>query len=198
MKIPDGMDILLFSNAWHEQALARQIAWGVASVSTVLLVIFAALSIFGKPEPNAPPKAAFSVRFLLPFITFGTWGLLVSFYHHLSLPVCISAGIGSGLTGIVASRFFVRLTRQVLIRDHFDLHSADQSTGKALKTIPPHRNGFGSVHLNVREAPFAVEAVTSGKAISPGTPVRVVGIIDEKVVLVEPIDEDGPASPLSP
>lgn len=192
------MDILLFSNAWHEQALARQIAWGVAAVSTVLLFIFAALNIFGKPEPNSPSKAAFSGRMLLPFVTFGAWGLVVSFHQHLSLPVCITVGFASGLAGILGSRFVMPFIRQTLIHDHFDLQRADQSTGKALKTIPPHRNGFGAVHLNVREAPFAVEAVTSGKAISPGTPVRVVGIIDEKVVLVEPIDEDGPASPLTP
>ena len=123
------MDILLFSNAWHEQALARQIAWGVAAVSTVLLFIFAALNIFGKPEPNSPSKAAFSGRMLLPFVTFGAWGLVVSFHQHLSLPVCITVGFASGLAGILGSRFVMPFIRQTLIHDHFDLQRAGVRDG---------------------------------------------------------------------
>lgn len=191
------MDVLLFSTVWHEQFLARQVAWGMAAVLTVLLFIFTALSIFGQPEPDARTKDPASARLLLPFAAFGSWGVVIGFHQHFSLFVSLSIGVVCGLVGIAISRILMHLLRYGFNRDHFDLHRADQSTGKALKTIPPHRNGFGAVHLNLREAPFAIEAVTSGKAISPGTPVRVVGIIDEKVVLVEPIDPDGPASPLT-
>ncbi len=193
------MDVLLLNTAaWHDQALARQFAWGAASVLTVLLVIFAALSIFGKPEQDAQTKGRFPVQVLLPFAAFGAWGLLIGFYQHLSLALSFTIGFACGIAGVLGGQIFMYLLQKMLVQDHFDLHQADQSTGKALKTIPPHRNGFGAVHLNVREAPFAVEAVTSGKAISPGTPVRVVGIIDERVVLVEPLDDqDEAASPLN-
>ncbi len=192
------MDILLFSTVWHEQALARQLAWGVAAVSTVLLFIFATLSIFGKPEPEARAKDPVSVRLVLPFAAFSAWGWVVASYQHISLFATIAIAVATGLAGIGISRLLMRFLSYFFNRENFDLQCADQSTGKALKTIPPHRNGFGAVHLNVRQAPFAIEAVTSGKAITPGTPVRVVGVIDEKVVLVEPIEEkDGPASPLT-
>lgn len=192
------MDILLFSNAWHEQALARQIALGLASVATVLLFIFAALSIFGKPDADAPKKTFIAPRLILPFVAFAAWGIVIGLHRPVSNFTIIALGFGLGMIGVAIARLIMWVLRQLLNHGNFDIQHADQSTGKALKTIPPHRNGFGAVHLNMREAPFAIEAITSGKAISPGTPVRVVGIIDEKVVLVEPIDKDDPASSPSP
>jgi hypothetical protein len=67
------------------------------------------------------------------------------------------------------------------------MEKALASTGKVLSSIPPHRNGFGKVHLNLREAPFEIDAVTAGQEVPKGTPVRVVDILDDKIVLVEPI-----------
>jgi len=71
----------------------------------------------------------------------------------------------------------------------FDLDAARTSTGEVLTSIPPHRNGFGKVHLNLRAAPFEMDAVTAGEELPPGAPIRVVEVIDERVLLVEAIIE---------
>ena len=55
-------------------------------------------------------------------------------------------------------------------------------------SIPPHRNGFGKVHLNVRGVPNELEAITAGQAIQPGMAVRVIDIIEDEVLVVEPVD----------
>jgi hypothetical protein len=69
----------------------------------------------------------------------------------------------------------------------FDFHDAITSTGEVLQYIPPNKDGLGKVHLNLRKAPYELDAVSSGVELSKGMPVRVIDIIDDHILVVEPL-----------
>jgi membrane-bound ClpP family serine protease len=51
------------------------------------------------------------------------------------------------------------------------------------------------VHLNLRKAPYALDAISIGAEIRPGDSVRVVDIVDEHILVVEPLQHIGPQAP---
>jgi membrane-bound ClpP family serine protease len=60
-----------------------------------------------------------------------------------------------------------------------------QSVGEVAEVIPPHRTGCGKIHLNFRTGPYELEAITAGDELPAGSSIKVVDIIDERIVLVE-------------
>lgn len=190
------MHFSLFGYWWEAQNWAQQVFWLVAIVSSLLLAILSALSLYELSQANGAEQhhrssRIFNPRFILTFFTaFGWLGLALS-YQPVSLLVILLSAIAGGL---LAAAFAKRLTRFLLRLAPGRNLGAEQlmeSTGKVLEPIPPHRNGFGKVHLKLRGAPYELEAITGGGELKPGVPVRIIGVIDGRVLLVEPLEDEG-------
>ncbi len=185
------MLILLFANWWKSLSIDLHIFLSIAIVFSTLLVILYILSYAktdedtnGSPEPSNEKNRLLSTKFIISFFTlFGWSGALLSYlWDKMALTFLYSF-----LIGLAGTLLFRWLSRSTAAKKDFNMERALSSTGKVLRSIPPHRNGFGKVHLNIREAPFEIEAITAGQELPRGASVRVIDILDEKIVLVEPI-----------
>lgn len=174
---------------------AQQIFWSVAIVSSVLLVILLVMTLFDtdeEPASNQPPPWL-DARLILLFFTLLGWFTVIGSYLELPLRqnVLFSVLLSFSLIFIpsLLSAFSNQPDQSNLVSD---LKGAILSTGQVLQPIPPHRNGFGKVQLDHRRLPIAMDAVTAGQEIRPGAPVRVVDVIDNRILVVEPLPEEIP------
>ena len=60
-------------------------------------------------------------------------------------------------------------------------------TGEVYLTIPETKRGQGKVHINIQGSMREMDAITEGKKLPTGATVRVIEVIDEKILLVEPV-----------
>ncbi len=182
-------------NWWISLEPAQQIFWSVAIVSSILLIILGLFSLFGTDPEGDTSQRPRERRFLsldpktvFSFFTFFGWASVLSSYFIQGITGIITLSMVAGILGA----FVPGLLAPFFRRGGFDALAAIRSTGEVLKPIPPHRNGFGKVHINLRTAPFEMEAVTAGEELPAGVPVRVVDVIDERVLLVEAIYDTPP------
>lgn len=191
------MDFILMTNWWTALAWEKQAFWSLAVVSSILLGILFLASLLdeGTDETESLPKSSwsnwFDSRFILVFLTTMGWSGLILFHNTFSLDrsVLWSSVLGLFIALIVrwldiSGRRF-RKKKSPRIGDIL-------STGEVLQPIPPHRNGFGKVQIHDRRAHYTVDAITAGREIPRGTPVRVVDVIDDHVILVESLEPQYP------
>lgn len=170
----------------------------MAIVSTLLLAMLIAIHLIGFEQDTEPSgktnsdrqRQWFDARMLLVFCTLCSWLMVAFIFAQLSLSLSLL------LSGLIAATltFFGRYLIKKWLTPAEDVNSLDLllQTGEVLQYIPPHRNGFGKVHFSLPEAPFQIEAITAGQELSPGSHVRVVDVIDDRIILVEPIEEEYP------
>ena len=174
---------------WLDLDGIQRVFWSIALVSSVLLFILMAISLYGQEADKDAGRDRKRSRLrepktiLMGLTLLGWTGILVySLSQDLFITLSISlfaAVLGAALPWWLAP--FLKWGR-------LDPETARSSTGKVLRSVPPNRNGFGKVHLNLRAAPYQLDAVTAGEELLPGAMIRVVEIIDDRVVLVEAVD----------
>lgn len=190
------MHLSLFGNWWAAHNGMQQVFWLTAIVSSLLLAIFSALSLYelsqGKSaDPDHRSSRVFNPRTILTFFTASGWLALILSYQNLALPAVLLAGATGGILAAAFTKALARLLLRLLPGFNPGTDQLMETTGKVLEPIPPHRNGFGKVHINLRDAPYELEAITAGGELKPGVPVRIIGVIDGRVLLVEPLEDEG-------
>jgi hypothetical protein len=176
-----------FSLNWAEQLLLV-----VAMVSTLLLGILLMMAFFDNDNPHQPQKRRWIPDALtaMTFFTFLGW---TSVLAHIWIENVSKAILYAMLPALLAALFphwILRMRRRrtkLPPNFKFDFHDAITSTGEVLQYIPPNKDGLGKVHLNLRKAPYELDAVSSGVELSKGMPVRVIDIIDDHILVVEPL-----------
>lgn len=172
----------------------QQIFWSVAIVSSVLLVILLVMTLFDTDEEPASNQDApwLDARLILLFFTLLGWFTVIGSYLELSVRQNMLFSILLSFSLVFIPSLLSGLGKRTHTRPASDLKGAILSTGQVLQPIPPHRNGFGKVQLDYRRLPIAMDAVTAGQEIRPGSPVRVVDVIDNRILVVEPLPEEIP------
>ncbi|MCO6490999.1 MAG: NfeD family protein [Phaeodactylibacter sp.] len=186
----------LFGDWWEAQDWAQQVFWLVAIVSSLLLVILSALSLYELSQGHVAEAEHRHPRFFNPrtILTFSAvfgWLALLLSYQNVSFALVLAPAAALGALAAAWAKGISRFILRLAPGYHLGADLLVESTGKVLEPIPPHRNGFGKVHLNLRDAPYELEAITGGGELKPGAPVRVIGVIDGRVLLVEPIEDEG-------
>lgn len=192
------MVVLQFSDWWKSFNVGMQSCWITATVSTLLLCILLIMSLFDI-EDNQPIDYKTSYSFylspqtILSFIAAFSWTMLIIWDQFQQL--IISLGIAT-LAGFAAAYLAIRVAKNIRTSTPLPEVSSGQnryiaSTGRVLHSIPSHRNGFGKVHLDIKGAPYELEAMTAGTTLKPGDAIKVVEIIDGRILVVEPLDNNG-------
>ncbi len=191
------MRLPLFGDLWNAQSWIEQAFWLAAAVSTLLLAILLVLSLFS-PERDADEEAdkklshIFNARTVLNFFAAFSWMALILYHQGMPMKVLLAFSLAVGLAvAALAKAATLLFLRLIPHRSHDEGERLLLQKGKVLEPIPPHRNGFGKVHLDLRGAPYELEAITAGKELRPGAEIRVIGVIDERILLVEPLEDEG-------
>ncbi|MDX1666318.1 MAG: hypothetical protein R3350_03770 [Saprospiraceae bacterium] len=162
-------------------------------MATLLLVIFTALSVF-HPEDEGDISnqhtPAVKTRILLVFLAFFGWASVIGSYLEVSIVYLLPFSALSGGLAAYLTSFLSPLLSKLQPYRKLDLSQALSTTGRVLKPVPPHRNGFGKVHLDLQNAPYELEAVTAGRELPQGASVRIVKLLDDRILLVEPVEEN--------
>ena len=196
------MSVFLFLDTFDLLTFTEKLLWSVAVISTVLLLVLTAMSFFeehsAEREQAQLNKSALDARAILLFFTFFGWASILAHLWEPSIPKVLIYGLPIGIIAALAPVVLGKLKIKpvpVTISNGFHLKEAITSTGEVLDYIPPHVNGKGTVHLNLRNAPYQINAVSKNGELSAGVPVRVVAILDDNTVVVEPLDGRPPNLP---
>lgn len=175
------MENMEWMGGWSFQA----IGWTITIVASFLLIILLVYNLFS--EEAEPEKPAGKSRFfrwearsvLLFFTAFGWMSTLIS-YSYLPHNQVIIWGVLGGMLATFVPNIWSRFVTKN--------KSTAPGTGRVLESIPPHRAGIGKVYLNQSRNRLQLDAITIGRELPVGAPVRIVEMIDENTAIVESID----------
>lgn len=176
----------------QELNFSEQLLWSVAVISTLLVAVLWVFSLFGLEVESMDGKGKYGDgASILIFFLFLSWSALLAHRWEPMVWKSLLYGLPISLFAAILpiwAHYSSRSRKQKKIRALFEPTQALSSTGQVLSSIPAHKHGRGKVHLNLRMAPYQMEAVTIGGALPPGAPIRVVDIIDDRILVVEPLD----------
>ena len=177
----------------------KQIFWSIAIVATVLTAIFLVMTLFdterdtsGSSKPSNHLWSWLDARIILSFLTVFGWLCVITSYFGWSLLQIVGGSFLMAFVLSAAPKVFTNFLRKPSLSITGDVQAALESTGQVLMPIPPHQNGFGKVQLDFRQAHYELDAITTGQEIPQGIPVRIVDVIDNRILVVEALEEETP------
>lgn len=197
------MRLLLFIRSFDLLSLTEKLLWSVAICASVLLLLLIVMRFLGyeleKSNSSALRFRGLNTSGTLLFFTFSGWTSILAHQWEESIVWALIYGLPIGLLASIAP-YLIRVIRyrppsKSPAARHYNLEETISSTGEVLHYIPPHIKGRGKVHLNLRNAPYQLNAVSQYGALSKGVPVRVVAIMDDQTLIVEPLDGRPPHLP---
>lgn len=200
------MVLMTFGQWWQTLTGPQQIFWGIAIVFTVLFVIQFVLSLVGLDfetdtdldvEASAGSTEGYgvdtdftilSVRSIIAFFTFFGWTGVFVLKSGGSILLAVGLASLSGFAAMFVVAYMLYLFSKLGEDGTVDLNEAMYNTGEVYLAIPANKNGTGKIHLKVKGSLRELDAVSDGDAIPTGVPIRVVEVLNENIVLVEPAE----------
>ena len=140
---------------------------------------------FGSEHDDPAPFQLFTFRNLVNFLLGFSWTAIAlrSLFPNLLLLTAISVLVGVLLVAAVMYLFVALAKMQQ--SGTMDIRRAVGKTAEIYLTVPGHRNGMGKVHVQVQGTLRELDAVTEGETIPSGALVKVTGLADDRVLVVE-------------
>jgi hypothetical protein len=133
------------------------------------------------------PFQLFSFRNLINFLLGFSWSG-ISFHEVIPNDILL-IGV-SFIVGVLFVAAFFLIIRQIerLAEDNsFQITNSLNKTGSVYLTIPGMKKGMGKVQVSVNGAFHELDAITENEKIESSTPVRIVRIENNNLVVVERI-----------
>jgi hypothetical protein len=174
--------------------------WFVAIPTTIIFTIQAIMTFLGVDSSDGlnadfdgdldggdAPFQLFSLRNLINFLLGFSW-TGISFYNTISnqiLLVCIAVAVGC----LFVLLFFLIIKQvQKLEEDNsFKIENTLHKTAEVYLSIPEKKTGKGKIMISINGAFHELEAMTENEKISSGTPVKVVKIENNNIIIVKTI-----------
>ena len=200
------MLFLFLGNWWNALASIEQVFWGIAIIFSILFIIQFVLSLIGldfdhdvdlDTHVDVTHVDSFqvdsdftllSVRSIIAFFTFFGWtGILV-----LNAGGTLFATLGFSTLSGLASMFIVGYMMYAFSKleqqGNMDINEALYNTGEVYLPIPSNKNGQGKIHINIQGSIREMDAVTKGSLLPTGSKVRVIDIMNNELLVVEPLE----------
>lgn len=133
------------------------------------------------------PFQLFSLRNLINFLLGFSWGG-ISFYNSISSPaLLITVALCMGLLFLFLFFIIIKQVQKLAEDNSFKLTNTINKSAEVYLTIPGHKSGKGKVMISVNGAFHELQAMTENESIQTGAVVKVVKIISEDILIVEPI-----------
>lgn len=185
---------------WSELALAHKVFWAIALASSAVLFLQLVLSFFGfdgDADADADFDAGdhgggggvFSIRAVTGFFTGFGWGGVAAVESGLGLAASIVVGLLSGGGLMAAIVFLMRGLYSLRYEGTLDYRNAIGAAGSAYIPVPAGMSGPGQVEVEIQGRLCVARAFTrSSTRIPTRARVRVVDVLDQQTLLVEPLD----------
>ena len=205
------MILLNLGDWWVALSGPQQVFWGISIVFSILFLIQFVFSLIGldadtdidgdidievssdiDTDPGFGLDAdftVFSVRSIIAFFTFFGWtGVLVLNAGRSTLTAITFASI-AGILAMLLVGYLIYIFSKLSQDGNYNINNAIFNTGKVYLTIPPAESGEGKIHVIIDGTMREMEATTrEGEKIPTGADIRVVEVLENNVLLVEPIE----------
>ncbi len=198
------MTLLFMEEWWNPLNNAEKVFWAIALIFSVLFLIQFVLSMIGldfdgdadidiggDADVSGGLDTGFtvlSVRSIIAFFTFFGWtGVLVlnaGGASWLAITMAFAAGTAAMLLVAYMMYLFYKMSESGTV----NLKKAVFKNAEVYIPIPANKNGFGKIHVKLSGAMKELDAVTDGDAIPTGKAVKIVEVLNDDILLVEPVD----------
>ncbi len=188
---------------WGELTNIQQIFWGISIVFSVLFVIQFVLSIIGI-DFDADAEAdigdadgvdgldadftLLSVRSIIAFFTFFGWTGVVALSGGVGAVMAILLASSAGFAAMLVVAYIFYLFIKLQSSGTLNLNNALGNTGEVYLVIPGDKAGVGKVQMKVQGSLRELDAITTGESIPTGAPIQVIDVLENGMLLVEPVD----------
>ncbi len=190
---------------WGDLSSIQQIFWGISIVFSVLFVIQFVLSIIGI-DFDADADGDFdhsgsvdgldadftllSVRSIIAFFTFFGWTGVVALSGGVGSMVAVLMASAAGFVAMMVVAYIFYLFMKLQSSGTLNLNNAIGGVGQVYLPVPGDKNGVGKVQIKVQGSLRELDAISNGQEIPRGAPIRVIDVIDDQMLLVEPVVVD--------
>ncbi|HFC00530.1 MAG TPA: hypothetical protein ENJ53_06970 [Phaeodactylibacter sp.] len=200
------MLLLVFGDWWSTLNGAEQAFWGISIVFSVLFVIQFVLSLIGLDFDHDvdfdvsadtdvggdysldPSFSLFSVRSIIAFFTFFGWTGVLALNANLGTMTAVIMASASGLLAMSIVGYMMYAFSKLGESGTTDINEALFQSGEVYLTIPEGKRGQGKIHIKIHGSLREVDAITEGKTLPTGATIRVVEVLDDRLLLVEPVE----------
>ncbi len=188
---------------WSDLSSIQQIFWGISIVFSVLFVIQFVLSIIGIDfDADAEADigdadgvdgldadfALLSVRSIIAFFTFFGWTGVVALSGGVGAVMAILLASSAGFAAMLVVAYIFYLFIKLQSSGTLNLNNALGNTGEVYLVIPGDNSGVGKVQMKVQGSLRELDAITTGESIPTGAPIQVIDVLENGMLLVEPVD----------
>ncbi len=192
---------LTITEWWNAFSSTEQIFWGIAIIFSTFFLIQFGLSVFGLDfDTDAdfeasdggysldPSFTLLSVRSIIAFFAFFGWTGVMMLGRGANISLVMLASIGSGLVAMLVVAYLMYFFHRLAEEGNADLQELLFRDGTVYLTIPGHRQGKGKIHVTLNSSLREMDAVTEGEELPNGHSVKIVEIVEENVLVVEPVE----------
>ena len=193
--------MLTITSWWYGLNSMEQIFWGIAIIFSLLFVIQFGLSLLGGDvDTDAdldtsdgsfsldPSFTLLSVRSIIAFFTFFGWmGVMALSSGYGATKVILMAG-GAGLAAMVTVAYLMYFFSRLAETGNADMAELIYKNATVYLTIPERRRGKGKIHVTLNNSLREMDAVTEGERLENGKSVKIIEIIEDNILVVEPVE----------
>lgn len=196
------MEVTSFNDWWNALTGIEQAFWGLSIVSSVLFVIQFVLSVLGLEHSHDHDFTGhsntdnsldggftvLSVRSLIAFFTFFGWAGVLTLKSGATPLSAVFWGSIAGLLAMFLVAYIIYLFSKLQENGSIDLQDALFTKGEVYLTVPANKKGNGKVHLKIKGSFRELDAVTEGRELRTGVAIRVLEVLEDNTLLVEPVE----------
>jgi len=198
------MVVLFLEEWWQPLHNAEKVFWAIALIFSVLFLIQFVLSIIGLDfDTDAdldigtdmslstdidPGFSVFSVRGIIAFFTFFGWTGVLVLNSGGATWLALTLAFAAGTTAMLMVAYMMYQLYKLGETGTFNLKKTILKNGEVYIPIPANKNGQGKIHMKISGAIKELDAVTDGDAIPTGTMIKVIEVLNNNILLVEPSD----------
>jgi len=201
------MILAIQASWWEGLTNVEQVFWGISIVFSILFVIQFVLSLIGldfdadtdieiggDADANGGYQldadfTVLSVRSIIAFFTFFGWTGVLVLNNGGGAWAAVGFASLSGFIAMMIVAYMMYLFSKLGESGTFNTKEAIYNTGEVYLSIPAAKNGYGKVHLKIRGSLKEMDAITESNLPLPnGVSVRVIDVLDDNLLVVEPIE----------
>ncbi|MCX4359534.1 MAG: NfeD family protein [Rikenellaceae bacterium] len=171
----------------------EKVLWIIALTSSLVFIVQTVMTFMGMDGDGDPsgcdvgvsedmPLELFTFRNFVNFFLGFSW-TAIALYGRTGLVVTVVSGVIAGVLLVAAVMYMFYLMSRMEQSGNIDLQkSAVGCRGTVYIAIP--EGGRGKVQITIQGAVREYDAVTDGESLVSGTPVKVVGVVDDSLLKV--------------
>jgi hypothetical protein len=189
-----------FTAWWGTLDGALRVFYGIGLVSALVLFIQMVMLLFGfdgdgdggdgdVSAAEAGDASVLSVRTITAFFVGFGWTGVAMLKGGSSVPVATMMGLFVGGVFMAVVFALMKLLYSMRASGTVDFHNAVGEIGQVYVTVGPGMEKAGQVEVMVQGRLRTVTALThAARPLAARTRVRVVGVVDESTLLIEPLE----------